>query len=190
MKRSIICSLLGLSLTLTTSPPALHAQTDGIHPGDEVRVSWWDPYGSGSSYQMPRMTTAEVIDFNGNALMLKRGSHIFTVPVSEVRSVQRRVGTKPASAPAMVAGSAAGFATGYLIGALSGGIQGGSSDVDRAEAGLTTGVLIGAPVGALVAWLASRSRGIYQEVPFSDMLAGVVVHPNGSVGLSIKAGGR
>jgi hypothetical protein len=34
--------------------------------------------------------------------------------------------------------------------------------------GLSTGVLVGAPVGALVAWAASRSRGIYEDVPFPD----------------------
>jgi hypothetical protein len=40
---------------------------------------------------------------------------------------------------------------------------------DRVDSGLSTGVLLGAPVGALVAWAASRSRGIYEDVPFPDL---------------------
>ena len=177
-------------LACLLAPAAAQAQSSAVRPGDEIRVSWWDPYASSYAYNMPRTTTAEVVDFNGNALMIKRGKRIFTVQMSEVRNLQRRVGTKPASAPTMVVSSAAGFAAGFALGALTGGLEGGGGDVDRVNAGLTTGVLIGAPVGALVAWISSRSRGIYEDVPFSDMIAGVVMDPSGRVGLSIRTGRR
>lgn len=181
-------------LVLLSSVTPAFAQSAGLRAGDEVRVSWWDGYVSSYAYQMPRTTTAEVLDVSGDALMLRRGDRVFTVRASELRSVQLRVGTKPASAPAMVIGSAAGFAAGFALGALTGGIEGGGAGVDRMDAGLTTGVLIGAPIGALVAWATSRSRGIYEDVPFSEVLSGVlsdvVVEPSGRVGLSIRTGRR
>jgi hypothetical protein len=90
--------------------------------------------------------------FDGRTYVIERGS---------VLRLRRRIGTRPATAPEMVAGSAIGFAAGFLVGALA-------SPDDRVDLGLSTGVLVGAPVGALVAWAASRSRGIYEDVPFPD----------------------
>jgi hypothetical protein len=86
----------------------------------------------------------------------------------------------------MVIGSAGGFATGFLAGVLTGGIEGGSASVDRVDAGVTTAVLIGAPLGALIAWAASRSRGIYEDVPFGDMIGGIVADPDGRLGLRVR----
>lgn len=175
---------------LAILPGVAHAQAGPLAPGEQVRISWWDPYVSSLAYMAPRMTTAEVVDLDGQALVLRRGNHIFRVPLGEVRSVQRRVGTRPASAPAMVAGSAGGFLAGFLLGSLTGGVEGGGADVDRIDAGITTGVLVGAPIGALVAWATSRSRGIFEDVPFGDLVNGVVADPDGRIGLSIRTGHR
>jgi hypothetical protein len=188
--RAAIFSLLASGLLLTASATDIHAQSRPLQAGEEVRISWWDPTVPAYAFDAPRVITAEVIDYNGDAVMLRRGDRVFTVPMSQTRSIKRRIGTKPASAPAMVGGSAAGFAAGCALGALTGGLEGGGADVDRVQSGLTMGVLIGAPLGAVVAWMASRSRGIYEDVPFTDLVAGLVADSDGRVGLSLKVGGR
>jgi hypothetical protein len=179
--------LVGALAPFTAS--GLHAQSLPLTPGEEVRVAWWDEAYS-FAFSGNRVVTAEVMAFDGQRLMLRRGRQVFTVPVQSIRRVQRRVGTKPASAPAMVIGSASGFAAGFLLGLATGGIEGGAAGVDRVDAGVTTAVLIGAPAGALIAWAASRSRGIYQDVPFVDMISGLVADAEGRVGLRISVGGR
>jgi hypothetical protein len=180
------------TLALLLFGPAIdvEAQSRPLLTGEEVRISWWDPSMPAYAFNAPRLVTAEVIDYSGDSVMLRQGSRVFTVRLSQTRSIQRRIGTKPASAPAMVGGSAAGFAAGFALGALTGGLEGGGADVDRVQSGLTTGVLIGAPLGAIVAWLASRSRGIYEDVPFGDMVAGLIADPDGRVGVSLKRSHR
>ena len=59
-----------------------------------------------------------------------------------------------------------------------------SEIIDR---GITAGVLLGAPIGALVAWMNSRQRGIYESVGFGALVTGVVIDPGGHVGLSVSA---
>jgi len=193
-RAALACALLlaGALLVLPLPEPVAGQSAPGgssIVRGDEVRVAWWDPaydYAFGGT----RFATGEVMDFDGTHLMLKRGTQVFTVPMSSVRSVQRRIGTKPASAPAMVIGSASGFAAGFLAGVLTGGVEGGRAGVDRVDAGITTAVLIGAPMGALIAWVASRSHGIYENVPFGDLVSGLVVDADGRVGIRVRAPGR
>jgi hypothetical protein len=167
----------------------LLGQARALAPGEEVRITWLDP-GVSYTYVGPHRTTAEVVDFDGTTLMLRRGKRMLTVPVSSIRGLERRVGTRPASAPAMVAGSATGFAAGFALGFATGGIEGGGADVDRVDAGLTTGVLIGAPLGALIAWAMSRSRGIYEDVPFGDVVAGIIADPAGRVGIAVRTPNR
>ena len=186
----LLLSAPAVSLLLLAPAVAAEGQDGPLKPGEEVRISWWDPAVPTYAFNAPRVVTAEVIDYNGDSLMLRRGDRVFTVTLAQTRSIKRRIGTRPASAPAMVGGSAAGFAAGFALGALTGGLEGGGADVDRVQSGLTTGVLIGAPLGALVAWLASRSQGIYEDVPFGDLIAGLIADPDGRLGLSLKLGGR
>jgi len=187
--RTLRLALRLVAFSFLHFPTHVAGQAAALEPGEEVRVRW--SAGSGYSYGFDthRMAVGDVVDYNGSHLMLRRGQRFFTVPMASVQTLQRRIGTKPASAPAMVGGSAAGFAAGFLAGALTGGVNGAYPGFDRVDAGLQTGVLIGAPIGAFVAWLTSRSRGIYEDVPFSDMVTGIVVDPRGGVAVSIKAGG-
>lgn len=177
-----------LSIALAAPLTAVEAQyAPSISPGDEVRVSYYNanmPLGYGG----PSLVVGEVVDVNESGFLLRKGRRLITVHASTVRSVELRVGTKPASAPAMVAGSAIGFVSGFALGALTGGFNHKDPNVDRVEAGLTTGVLVGAPAGAIVAWLTSRQRGIYEKVPFGDVLSSMVVGVNGTVGFSIPTG--
>jgi hypothetical protein len=173
-------------LTLVHCPGHGAGQVSPFEPGEELRIYWQSPSAYG---YLPAATVGDVVDFSGGHIMLQKGHRMVTVPLASVRSIGRRVGTRPASAPAMVAGSAGGFAAGFVVGAFTGGINGSAAGFDRVDAGLTTGVLIGAPLGAFTAWLASRSRGIYEDVPFSDMVRAIAVDPRGAISVSLKAGG-
>jgi hypothetical protein len=170
-------------------PAQTSGQTRGLEPGDEVRIRW-SSVGYSYGFDTYRVAVGDVVDYSGSHIMLRRGQRFFTVPMRSVRTLERRIGTKPASAPAMVSGSAAGFTAGFVVGVMTGGINGSTPGFDRVDAGLQTGVLIGAPIGAFVAWLASRSRGIYEGIPFGERLNGVSVDPRGGVAVSIRTGGR
>jgi hypothetical protein len=104
----------------------------------------------------------EVVRADDAQLIARQDGRLYVIEPGTVVRVRRRIGTRPATAPEMVAGSAIGFAAGLLMGAAS-------ATENRMDIGLSTGVLLGAPVGALAAWAASRSRGIYEDVPFPDL---------------------
>jgi len=160
----------------------------GARAGDEIVVSWIDPVAErGGPYV--RNEVLQLMSFDGRHIVGKRGHRVVVVDANSIRRLQRRVGTKPASAPAMVAGSAAGFAAGFLLGMTDADPSRGRSAVD---AGLTGGVLVGAPLGAIVAWLASRSRGIYEDVDVGGrrVTSAARVSPSGAVGLAISVGTR
>jgi hypothetical protein len=140
---------------------ALTAQPAPLTPGETVVVTWRDPTIIGVA-NPPSTRRVVIVGADDTQLIGRFDGRMYIIERGSITRVRRRIGTRPATAPEMVAGSAIGFATGFLVGAL------GSSH-DRVDSGLSTGVLLGAPVGALVAWAASRSRGIYEDVPFPDV---------------------
>lgn len=163
------------------------AQDGPIQPGEEVRIRWeyGSAYGYAGGYQQSAI--GEVVDATSTHLMLRRGQRFFTVPLGSVRTLERRVGTKPASAPRMVIGSGLGF-----LGAMAFGILRGEADptIDSSmDYGLSMGVLAGAPIGALVAWATSRERGIYERVGVRQLVSGWTIDPNGRVGLTVNVPG-
>jgi hypothetical protein len=162
-------------------------------PGDRLAVSYVTdrlaPQVSDFSYR--RTVHMEFIALDGGRLMGRDGDRLVAIDTVLIRSVRRRIGTKPASAPTMVLGSAVGFAAGFVVGAMAGARSrawsqdpdGGMSTMNR---GLATGVLLGAPAGALVAWLTSRSRPIYEEVQIGRARPSVVLNGSGRLGLSLS----
>jgi hypothetical protein len=139
----------------------LSAQPTPLTPGETVVVTWRDPAVIGAS-NLSSTRQVIVVGADPSGLIGRFDGRTYIIERSSVVRMRRRIGTRPATAPEMVAGSALGFATGFLVGAM------GATE-DRVDLGLSTGVLLGAPVGALVAWAASRSRGIYEDVPFPDV---------------------
>lgn len=158
--------------------------------GERVRVRWDAGTESQYGYSALRSAVTEVVEYHGTRIVLRRGHSTFSVPMSSVRSIDRRVGTKPASAPAMVLGSAAGFATGFIAGVLKAKMDTSVASDNRINSGITAGVLLGAPLGALIAWAASRERGIYERVGLGPAVRGIVVEPSGKVGVSLAVGTR
>jgi hypothetical protein len=183
------------------TPGAASAQsTRPLSPGDSVLVTWTVPGPSAYSlYSFGAYTeraTLELVSIRAGRLtgLRVRGrgrqNGLVIVDTGHIRSVQRRIGTKPTVAPAMVYGSAAGFVAGFLGGAWNSSMTStvnGSSDA--VDAGLRSGVLIGAPLGAAIAWLASRSRGIYENVAVVGLRPTVAVTPGGGGGFSIAVAG-
>lgn len=171
------------------APITLQAQaTTALVPGEEVRIRW-DLGGTSSfAHNYTQVTIAEVMDVSASHLMLRRGTRVFTVPFRSVRSLERRVGTRPASAPRMVVGSGLGFLGGMAFGLIHG--EADSSIESSSDFGLSMGVLVGAPIGALIAWATSRERGIYERVGVGDLVSGWTVDPSGRVGLSFRISGR
>ena len=184
--RRVVPSVLGSVLVIL--PGAAAAQAATILPGDEVRVTWEDARYVAMGIPGLRRTTAEVVSVNVDYIQLARGSRRITVPTWSVRGVEKRVGTKPASAPAMVAGSGIGFAGGFAIGMLTGAFDRTPGEGSRTSSGIATGILVGAPVGALIAYITSRSRGIYADVGFGSALASLTLDAKGGVGFSIPTG--
>lgn len=152
---------LALMLLAFAPNPAVAQSTVTLAPGDEVRVTWFEQLPTYAAFRVVRIESFDVVRLDESQLVGRRGQDVFFIEPGALRTVQRRIGTKPVSAPEMVLGSGAGFALGFLVGAL-GASANGSGDV--ANAGLSSGVLLGAPLGAFVAWVASRSRGIYEDV--------------------------
>jgi len=184
-----IAVLTALALTAT------HAQAQsGAHAlsGEEVRVSWYDHLGSGGTFPAARSMTLRLVSMDEGQLVGRSGDRLYVLDTRSIRRLQRRIGTKPASAPAMVAGSAGGFAAGFLIGTFGADASRGRSTVD---AGLSMGVLVGAPLGAFIAWVSSRSRGIYEDVTVPRAVRVRVrtvasVSPTGRVGLAVTVRSR
>jgi hypothetical protein len=151
-----------LTLILSACAPSLtSAQSKPLPvPGEELRVSWNDPFGTLGGITT-HMQSLEIVRVDQHQLVGRRGKTVYVIDSGTLTRLQRRIGTKPATASEMVMGSGVGFALGFLVGAISARANGSS---DAMNAGLSTGVLIGAPVGALVTFIASRSRGIYEDV--------------------------
>jgi hypothetical protein len=162
--RSVLLLGLALSSLLSSSTPAaVAAQVAPLTPGETVLVSWHEPVVTASSNPF-RVRSVTVLRADDAQIVGRLDGRTYVIERRTIARIRRRIGTRPATAPEMVAGSAIGFGTGFLIGAMSTG-------TDRMDTGLSTGVLLGAPAGALVAWLASRSRGIYEDVPLPDVRA-------------------
>jgi len=177
---------LGATLLLGL-PTAARSQTPwGDQPlaGERLVVTYDVDRNGPAVYRYRRTVDLEVQRIDGRYLFGWSHGAIVPVDLASIRSVKRQVGTRPASAPAMVLGSAGGFAGGFLLGVLahSGTPSSTRSAVDD---GLVAGVLIGAPLGAFVAWLASRGRPIYEDVDLWDILPSVAASPVGGVGLGL-----
>lgn len=152
-----------LALTVLACWPTIgRAQSRPLPtPGDEIRVRWNDPVPSPLSFSAMHVQTMRLLSLDGNQLVGKRDDRLYVIGTGTLKSLERRIGTRPASAPEMVLGSGAGFVAGFVLGALTSRFDGSSGAMN---AGLSTGVLLGAPLGALVTWISSRSRGIYEDV--------------------------
>jgi hypothetical protein len=188
-----------IALILSSSVPASGQATSAaatMHEppriGEEILVTYdTDPYARAAFGSYRNTITLEFyrIDERGR-LIGRTGGRYLAIDTAAIRTVRRQIGVEPASAPAMVLGSAAGFAAGFVIGALahSDGAPGGASS--SANSGLAAGVLIGAPAGALIAWLSSRSRPIYEEVGLGPVTPSVTLGLSGRVGLSMSVATR
>ena len=174
---------------LPWTPGTASAQsTAPLSAGDRVRVTW--DYAPGGSYpfMMRRSTTLDLVRLSEGQLVGRRGGHLVIIHARSIRSLERRIGTKPATASAMVMGSAAGFAVGFLAGAFKASVDPSVDGV--VDSGISSGVLLGAPLGALLAWINSRSRGIYEDVGLHGVRPVVAMAPSGGVGLSLAISAR
>lgn len=178
---------LAIALLALTIPSQIWAQNRPLSVGEEVRVRWNLAGANSFAHQLPQNTVGELVDYNSAAVLLRRGPHFVSVPMSSIRTLERRIGTKPASAPAMVIGSGLGFLAGFAGGVLLAHADPARSGQDIMDTGISAGVLVGAPLGALVAWMNSRQRGIYERVGFGSLAPGIVLDPGGQVGLSVSA---
>ena len=177
-----------LSVALLATPASVDSQSNpALAPGDEVRIRWSYAGATSFAHSVTQWAVAEVVDVSPSHVMLRRGSRNFTVPFRSVQSLERRIGTKPASAPRMVIGSALGFLGGVAFGVAS--AQADPTIENHGDYGLSMGVLVGAPVGALVAWATSRERGIYERVGVRQLVEGWTVDPSGRVGLTVRLPG-
>jgi hypothetical protein len=194
MKRLANALVPALSVAIGVTHPAIvsaqsphDSAAHGPAVGEELIVTYvTSRYGPGA-LRSTSTVRLELVANDSHQLVGRSRGQLLVIDARSIRRVKRRIGTRPASAPAMVAGSAAGFAAGFLIGATSsaGGSQvsGGRSAADD---GLVAGVLVGAPLGAFVAWVASRSRPIYEDLGIGDVRPSVRVAPTGQVGLAIS----
>ena len=185
----IVISRTVVAFLLTAPAPAI-AQSSALSDGEEVRIRWRMPYNHSYGLPLQRLTVGKVVDQTTSHIMVERGGRFLTVPLASVSSVERRVGTKPASAPAMVMGSGIGFAAGFAVGALLSSLDRSSQSRSAGDAGLTTGVLLGAPIGALFVYATSRSRGIYEPVDLVGLSPSLAVEPSGRVGVRVRIGAR
>jgi hypothetical protein len=185
----IVISRLFVAFLLTTPVPAI-AQSSALSDGEEVRIRWRIPYDHSYGLPLQRFTVGKVVDQTSTHIMVERRGRFMTVPIASVSSVERRIGTKPATAPAMVMGSGIGFAAGFAAGAILSSLDRSSQDGDAVDKGLSTGVLLGAPLGALFVYAASRSRGIYEPVDMAGLRPTLAVDPSGRVGVRVRIGSR
>ena len=188
-------SSLGVAILLWCPSPASAQMastfaTPGPRVGERLSVTYLTNPSGPLAYNYLRLVHVDFLSFDGGRLVGRVRGRPFAIGTASIRSVRRRIGTKPASAPAMVLGSAGGFAAGFLIGAVvysqdrsgASNPSGASSATNR---GLSTGVLVGAPLGALVAWVASRSRPIYEELQIGGVRPAVAASLSGRTRLSI-----
>jgi hypothetical protein len=185
--QSLAAALLMTPSLAAAQSPTRYASRAFTVPsvGDEVRVAY-DSNRNGSLMRNYRGIVRGTLKMISDGyLIIESRSGTVVVAMSSVRGIQRRIGTKPASAPAMAVGSAAGFLAGYLLGSLTYSAD-VSSTSSASNNGLAVGVLIGAPAGALVAWLASRSRPLYEDMSLGSAVPTVAVSPSGRVGFSIS----
>lgn len=189
MKRETIVMGMAIGwLALVGAPGATRAQ-GSVAVGDEVRATWSPRIATPGYLPLPRTEVMEVSGLQYPHLTGRtRGGELVVLDARRVQKLERRIGTKPASSPAMVAGSAAGFAAGFLIGAMSSPAVSSAHGQSAVDRGLVTGVLIGSPAGALIAFIASRSRGIYEEVGSVRFNLLAAPTASGGVGVSLSAG--
>lgn len=188
LSRIAVFTLRAFIAALLLSPGAASAQQPAVQPGDEVRVRWSYDGTSSFAHTITQTAIAEVIDISPSHVMLRRAGRNFTVPLRTVRTLEKRVGTKPASAPRMVIGSGLGFLGGVAFGIAT--AQADPTIENASDYGLSMGVLLGAPVGALIAWITSRERGIYERVGLPQLVSGWTVDTDGRVGLSVRMPSR
>lgn len=182
---------LFLPLILSVPTVASAQATAALSPGDRIRVRWDD--GSWSPYSLAplRSATLDLVFLDETLLVGRRGERLVLINAQSIRSMQRRIGTRPASAPAMVIGSGAGFAAAFLAGAFKAAVDPSVNDTGGVvNAGLSAGVLIGAPLGALVAWLNALSHPIYEDIGIAHLTPGVAMEPSGAVGVSLAISTR
>jgi hypothetical protein len=154
--------------------------------GEQLIVTYVSDRFGPSAQRTLRTVRIEFLAVEGSRLMGRiEGGHL-AIDTESIRRLKRRVGTKPASAPAMAMGSAAGFAAGFLLGALSHSERLDPGGQSAASRGLSAGVLLGAPLGALVAWVSSRSRPIYEDVGILRARPSVALSPSGRMRLSVS----
>jgi len=185
----MVTSRLIASLLLTAPTPAI-AQSSALSDGEEVRIRWRAAYDYSYGFSTQRLTVGTVVDQTRSHILVKQRGRFLTVPMASVTSLERRIGTKPATAPAMVKGSGIGFAAGFLAGFVASSLDRTAESGDRVSSGITTGVLLGAPIGALFVYANSRSKGIYEPVEMAGLLPSVAVEPSGRVGVRIRIGSR
>jgi hypothetical protein len=188
-------SSLGVAILLWCPSPASAQTASTFVPpeprvGERLTVTYFTNPSGPLAYNYLKTVHVDFLMFDGGRLVGQLRSRPFAIGTESIRTVRRRIGTKPTSAPAMVLGSAGGFAAGFLIGAVAyspdrsraSNPSGASSAVNR---GLSTGVLVGAPLGALMAWVASRSRPIYEEIQIGGSRPAVAVSLSGRTRLSV-----
>jgi hypothetical protein len=156
----------------------------GPGAGERLVVTFvTDLYGPLSRSHRSRVEM-DFVAIEGVRLLGATRDRVLSIDTRSILSVKRQIGTKPASAPAMVLGSAAGFAVGFLVGSIA--HSDGSGQTTAVGSGLSTGVLLGAPTGALVAWVASRSRPIYEEVRIGPAIPSVSLAPSGRTSVAVS----
>lgn len=167
----------------STTPADIYGSAPSV--GEELLVRYQVDTPGPVPRRSTRTVRVEFVSANPDQLVGRSRDRLLVIDSRSIRGVRRRTGTRPASAPAMVMGSAAGFAAGFLMGAAApSGRRGAVND------GLVTGVLVGAPLGAFVAWVASRSRPLYEEVAVREVQPTVGVNPSGRVGVSLAVATR
>jgi hypothetical protein len=167
--KTLARALRWILLVSLLAPSVGAAQAAPLVSGQTVLVSWRDRAFIGTPHAY-RRRELEIVRSDWRQLIGRRGGRTYLIDRSEITRLRRRIGTQPATAPEIVTGSAIGFGAAFLLGAIS-------SPDDRADMGLSRGVLVGAPLGALVAWVRSRSRGIYEDVTLSELLVAPVGGP-------------
>jgi hypothetical protein len=153
--KTLAHAVRSILLVSLLAPSVGSAQARPAVPGETLLVSWQDRafIGTPRAYRRQEL---QLVRANGLQLIGRRDGRTYLIERSAITRLRRRIGTRPATAPEIVTGSAIGFGAAFLLGAMS-------SPGDRADIGLSRGVLVGAPLGALVAWVRSRSRGIYED---------------------------
>lgn len=195
MKSLIRTLVQGLAAALLlVTPCVVSAQTSSRYSsqtftipdvGDELRVTYDSNRNGALIHNYRGVVRGRLKMISDGYLVIDSRNGTVVVAMSSVRGIERRVGTKPASAPAMALGSATGFVAGYLIGSLT-YKESTSSTSSASNNGLAVGVLLGAPAGALVAWLASRSRPLYEDMSLGSATPTVAVGPSGQVRFSVS----